>query len=91
MTVKIKENQLLYEIAIQNYINQDKKNQVIGMEFPDPNRQWRDYKNEWFAMSENQRAVWIEEARVWLEDWKNKNSEYYVLLLENARPLYSLM
>lgn len=87
---KITEEEIVYELAIQNYINQDKKNQVVGNEFPDPKRQWRDYKEEWFSLSDEQRDVWIQEARTWLGDWKEKSPEFYDLLVENARPLYSV-
>lgn len=91
MTDKITQEQLVYELAIQNYINQGKLNQPVGMEFPDPNKQWRDYKNEWFSLSDDERKVWIDEAKIWLDDWKNKSPEFYDLLLDNARPLYSIM
>ena len=90
MSDEITEEQLVYELAVQSYINKDKGRQLAGMEFPDPNRQWRSYRDEWFLLSEDEKDVWISEATIWLNDWKKKHSQYYDVLIRNAKPLYSL-
>lgn len=91
--VLITDEQLLYEIAAQLFINRDRimdmSIQAGTAEFPDINRQWRVYRDEWLALSDEDRQYWIDSASAWLETWKQKHTAFYSFLINNGKPVYS--
>lgn len=94
--------QLVQELAAQFYINKDRVTVGWGVvepgtdkstlkDFPDPNRQWHNYRDEWQALTKTQRQVWIDKAEAWLSEWKQKNEHLYPFLLENGKSVFGAM
>lgn len=92
--ITITDDQIIYEIATQLFINKDRimdmSLQAGQAEFPDPNRQWRDYRDEWSTLSEEDREQWINSATTWIQSWKQKHGAYYSFLQQNGKPVYSI-
>lgn len=88
------DERLIYEIATQLYINKDRimdmSIQVGSAEFPDLNRQWRVYRDEWLALSSEDRAVWLSRAEDWLSSWILKHGDTHIAYVrENMKFVYS--
>lgn len=89
-------NQLVLELAAQFYINKDRVTVGWGIpdsnidikDFPDPNRPWQVYKDEWYELSESDRQVWIDKAEDWLSTWREKNEHMYSFLLDNGLSIF---
>jgi|688.fasta_scaffold755227_2 hypothetical protein len=95
MSQTISDKQIIHELAIQLFMNRDRimdlSKQSGSAEFPDPNRQWRVYRDEWFTITETEKQQWFDAARTWVDTWKEKHKESYDLLLLNGKPVYSIM
>lgn len=92
----INRSQLLLELAAQFYINKDRTTVGWGSsfipegevpDFPDPDRQWYVYRDEWLALSDSERQVWLDKASNWLDSWSEKYPDLYSTLLEYAKPV----
>lgn len=92
--------QLVEELAAQFYINKDRV--TVGWnapdpaadpaqikDYPDPDRQWYDYRDEWLALNEQEKQVWIDKATTWLRDWQLQYPNLYPLLFEHGKAVYS--
>ena len=91
----ITDNQLVYELATNLYINKDRImdiNQAAGQpEFPDPNRPWRVYRDEWFALPEAGKQVWLTKAQEWITAWTQKHGQANLdYIKQQGIPVYSI-
>lgn len=85
-------DQLVLELAAQFYINKDRVTVGWGIpddnastkDFPDPNRQWHVYRDEWISLSDSSKQVWIDKAEDWLSTWSEKNEHMYSFLLDHG-------
>lgn len=94
-------NQLVLELAAQFYINKDRVTVGWGVsdpsidkstikDFPDPDRQWYVYRDEWYALSKADRQVWFDKAKDWLSSWEEKYAHLYNYVIENGKPVFSV-
>lgn len=91
----ITDSQLVFELAANFYINKDRImdiDQAAGKpEYPDPDRPWQVYRDEWFALSEVEKQVWLDKAQEWLDAWTLKHGEVNLELLKRTGlPVYSI-
>lgn len=89
-------DQLVLELAAQFYINKDRVTVGWGLpdsevnikDFPDPDRQWYVYRDEWFNLTASDRQIWIDKAEDWLAMWREKNEHLYLFLLDNGLSIF---
>lgn len=91
----ITDEQLVYELATNLYINKDRimdiKLAAGQPEFPDPNRPWTVYRDEWNALPEEQKQGWCDAAREWITSWTQKHGQAKLdYIKEQGIPVYSI-
>lgn len=95
----INHDQLVQELAAQFYINKDRTTVGWGIsdpnlgkydlkDYPDLNRQWYDYKDEWELLTVAERQVWLDKAEEWLYIWREKYEDLYPLLLTHGKRVF---
>lgn len=95
----IDNNQLILELAAQFFLNRDRythgwnipQDDNNPQHFYGPNREWYDYRDEWVVLSNDDRQYWIDKAESWLTIWREKYPDFYPLLLQYGKPVYSLL
>lgn len=94
-------DQLILELAAQFYINKDRvtvgwgtpgpdENKDLLKDFPDPDRQWNVYRDEWYNLTEDDRIVWTDKAEEWLSTWRQQYEDLYPLLLNQGKAVFSI-
>ena len=90
----ITDSQLVYELAANLYINKDRVMDIklaAGQpEFPNPEKTWRFYRDEWIALPEEQKQEWYLKAEEWIASWSQKYGQAKLdYLKQYGKPVYS--